>query len=502
MNKLFIITILAYLILRLMSSCAANKLNERGQTTDAKSGTAKDTSVFNSPIKVSPFNLSILPPSSGVKFYRNGIIFLSSSKNEGKMLPDHISFGTLQAFYSLVEDSITGPSRVFSENNAFSYPCEALSFSHDFNTMYFTRISETDKHEKIFRAEFFSEGNGWLPDPEPLDFCTEGSSFSHPAVATDGSMMIFASDNPGSSGGMDLFITRNLNGKWSEPENLGDVINTKGNELFPFLDNDKNLFFSSDGLPGNGGYDIFISKFNGTGWDTALKLTSIINSKRDEIAFSLNNKDGQSAFFTSKQRSRNGEMQLYKISLKDRISSENLTAILYNMAISEIETIQIKIAERNLETEKLEADRIEAERIRNAKLKADSIEAARIKALRIEAEKNRIAKLKADSIAEVNKMEAARLEALNNENKEVIIYRVQFYSSPRSRGTSDILLNGKIYKSFEYFYLGEYRSTIGEFSTLTEAKELQDLCRKSGYSQAFVAAFKNGARSVDPSLFK
>jgi hypothetical protein len=511
MKRLFIATIFAAMILGLMLSCASNKLNKKGQTATTQSGIEKDTSGLNSPIKIDPFYLNILPPSSGVQFYRNGIIFLSTSKNEGKMLPGHLSFGTLQAYYSLVDDSIPGPYQVFSPNITFPYPCEALTFSRDFGTMYFTRISETDKREKIFHAEFLSGGNGWSLDPGPLDFCTDGSSYSHPSITDDGNMMIFASDNPGSLGGMDLFITRKLNGKWTEPKSLGDAINTKGNELFPFLDDEKNLFFSSDGLPGNGGYDVFISKFNGDGWDKAFKLTNLINSKNNEIAFSIR-KDGKLAFFTSKPNSRNGEMQLYKVSLNERISSNNLSGILYSMAISEKGKFEIKTAEINLQAEKMKADsieaarskeqRIEAERLKNAKLKADSIEAARTKEQRFEAEKIRNAKLKADSIAAVNKMEAARLEAYNKEKKDVIIYKVQFYSSPRSRGTSDILINGKTYKSFEYFYLGEYRSTIGEFSTLTEAKELQNSCRKSGYSQAFVVAFKNSIRTNDPNLFK
>ena len=73
-----------------------------------------DTSGNRQLVKVDPFNLNILPPSSGVQYYRDGIVFLSSSKSEGKMLPGHISFGTIDAYYAVIEDSILVNRTVFS----------------------------------------------------------------------------------------------------------------------------------------------------------------------------------------------------------------------------------------------------------------------------------------------------------------------------------------------------------------------------------------------------
>jgi hypothetical protein len=73
-------------------------------------------------------------------------------------------------------------------------------------------------------------------------------------------MMIFASDRNGSLGGFDLFISRKEGEAWSAPENIGRLINTKSDELHPFLDNSDNLYFSSCGHPGYGGYDIFVSR--------------------------------------------------------------------------------------------------------------------------------------------------------------------------------------------------------------------------------------------------
>ena len=85
---------------------------------------------------------------------------------------------------------------------------------------------------------------------------------------------------------------------------------------------------------------------------------------------------------------------------------------------------------------------------------------------------------------------------------DAVIYRVQIYSRNYEKKDDQVSINGKDYKTYVYSYMGAYRYTIGEFSTLASAVELQKACRESGYSQAFVAAFKNDIRTSDPSLFK
>jgi hypothetical protein len=86
--------------------------------------------------------------------------------------------------------------------------------------------------------------------------------------------------------------------------------------------------------------------------------------------------------------------------------------------------------------------------------------------------------------------------------KDQVIYRVQILANTRAVGSQNITIAGKSYKSFEYLYMGGYRTTIGEFSNLYEASRFQAICRQNGYSQAFVVAFKNNVRSNDPELFK
>ena len=523
MKRLFKIILLIYFILKLITSCTAKEIFGGGVGINPKS-LQYDKKGARLPFKITPFNQDILPPSSGVQFYKEGIVFPSLSKNEGKMMTNHLSFGTVQAFYAAIKDTILGPLQIFSPSVYFPYPCEALTFSNDFNDMYFTKISETDNREKIFHAKFVSSPIGWKIDTEPLSFCKEGFSYTNPSVSIDESMMIFASNNSESSGGMDLFITTREGEKWTGPKNIGVKINTKGNELFPFLDTDNNLFFSSDGRAGFGGYDIFVSKFNGKEWEIPVNLTIHINSSGDDIAFTINNTVKNMGFFTVRQKLRSDEMQLYLIDLNaDSLISDSqiLSNVLYSLALSEIDSLELRkniakleatklksdsiektrLNEKNIEAERikaarLKADSLEAAELIRAKINADSIETARLISERLEAERVKAARLKADSL------EAAGNMDLKTGSSDVVIYKVQIISTLDPRGNFETTINGIKYTAYEYLYLGEYRYTIGEFSTLKPASELQNICRKSGYSQAFVAAFKNNIRSTDPTLFK
>ena len=89
-----------------------------------------------------------------------------------------------------------------------------------------------------------------------------------------------------------------------------------------------------------------------------------------------------------------------------------------------------------------------------------------------------------------------------DELKDVVVYRIQFLSTTKPRKENQIIINGVAYKTFEYLYLNAYRYSVGEFTAISPAKELQAILRKSGYPQAFVAAFKNDMRSLDLTSFK
>jgi WD40-like Beta Propeller Repeat len=453
-----------------------------------------DTSRLISLLDVDSFRLQVIPPSSGVKFFRNGIVFLSNSKDEGKMLSKHVSFGSIEAYIAIVKDTSLGRHIIFSPTSSFPYPCEAITFSVGFDTMYYTKIPKKGKSEKIYRAEFKSDRKneqGWVSEINPLDFCTDNFTYTHPALSRDGNIMIFASDKDGTAGGMDLFVVKKAGEKWSAPENLGGAINTPGNEFFPFLDSDNNLYFSSDGLPGHGGYDIFSCKFNGVSWDKPENLSGRINTSDDDVAFSINMTDGKSAFYTVRQKADARKMQLYRVTMKKESFEDiplTISYIFNGKPVPAAGALAAKTAEPEKEPAAEPAKKVPDE-VRKEEPKTVTTKAPAAASSQAVTTNARVVTIKSS-------------KSLPEELKDKVIYRVQFLSSSKPRKEEQITMNGVTYATYEYFYLGAYRYSIGVFTNLAAAAELQNICRKSGYPQAFVAAFKNDTRSLDLKFFK
>ncbi len=521
MNKLYKLVLFSFLIIGSLGLTVPQKNNGSYFHLITELGVKSDSSINLSPIHIDSFDLDIFSPSSGVQFYRDGIVFLSPTKIEQKMVPYHLSFGDVEAYYAILEDTLSAQHSVFSRFSSFSYPCDALTFSHDYVTMYYTKYSKKDGGEKIYKAHYSdsTKKSGWVSDLQPLDFCMDSSSYTHPALSANEEFMIFASDRNGSLGGMDLFMTQKEGNSWSVPITLGNGINTKANEIFPFLDSENNLFFSSDGLPGYGGYDVFISKFNGHNWDKPINLSNHVNSNNDDIAFTVNRKDGKSALFTIKQKSTSGEMQLYRVTLNAKNKNNSLLSlplVLYNMALLEnefpssdlsasVDTIQIKPTEPLTKVELIKKDTISKPQ-EEITLSENKIEAP-VATTPVEQmplpEKEITTKPPSKGVLADTKIQTLKTDILESiKVRDNIVYKVQFLSAIKPKRNLRISVEGKNYTPFEYFYKGEYRYTVGEFSTIIPAIELQYACRRAGYPKAFVVVFKNNVRSLDPELFR
>ncbi len=146
------------------------------------------------------------------------------------------------------------------------------------NEIYFTRCMENSKIKPIPTCEIYfsrKKGKDWIsPVLLPLPYDSV-SSFAHPSLRTDGKVLYFSSDMKGGYGGNDIWYVKKVKrDEWSEPINMGEQINTNGNEVFPFIHYDGSLYFSSDGHIGMGGLDIFKAEF-----DEENNLRSVINMK-------------------------------------------------------------------------------------------------------------------------------------------------------------------------------------------------------------------------------
>jgi outer membrane protein OmpA-like peptidoglycan-associated protein/tetratricopeptide (TPR) repeat protein len=195
-------------------------------------------------------------------------------------------------------------------------------FTKDGKTAYFTRNNYLDGRGfdaskvtllKIYKATLDKEGN-WT-NIVALPFNSDSFQAAHPALSPDEKTMYFASDMPGGKGQSDLYRVKiNDDGSFGAPENLGDLINTEGRESFPFINEDNEFYFASDGQPGLGGLDIFITKMPKDGtlnFKHVLNVGEEANGPKDDFALIINSKT-KKGFFSSNRDGGQGSDDIYK----------------------------------------------------------------------------------------------------------------------------------------------------------------------------------------------
>lgn len=187
------------------------------------------------------------------------------------------------------------------------------TFNEAGDVVYFTRSNyfrrtmiKNDNNEnnlKIFKATL--EGDKWKK-LEELPFNSDDYSCGHPTLDHDGKTLYFISDMPGGFGGTDIYKTVIENGVWSKPENLGNIINTAGDEMFPYMHNDGTLYFSSNAHNTMGGLDVFMTYFYFGRWMTPENLNYPLNTTWDDYGFSL--LDDDTTGFVSSSRLEGDKM--------------------------------------------------------------------------------------------------------------------------------------------------------------------------------------------------
>ncbi|MFO7669510.1 MAG: hypothetical protein R6W31_07615 [Bacteroidales bacterium] len=459
--------------------------------------------------------LKIQGPSIDVTFYLNGIVFLSNTKYHQKMIPDHINFGEIASYFVPLEYIALESSRPLFSNDPFPYSPAGTSYSRDYQTVYFTKKVEVPGNrmpEKIFEANII---NGEVTTYNQLPFTAGPTRFMHPAVSTDGEFMIMASDLTPSSGGLDLFISRKNASGWMTPVSLGSEINTSGHEWYPFLDQHNNLFFSSSGHMGYGGYDIYVCRFNGNGWEKPQNLSDFVNSEKNETGFSIH-PGRKIAIFSSERNEENMTDEILKLGLnntafisagidtknqdislllKDMISS-GFTSATYGAA-SELEIeagfsltalplLGIAEPEAKPEPEKVQEPIPEPEPSKVVPVITPAVKES-----------------EPTPVVTVNQaLQEPEKAPVQVSNPNQVVFRVQIMSSSKAKSHPSVTISGSTYSTWEYKYKGAYRITVGKFNNLQDALSFRSKCNSSGYSQAFVAAFRGNERVTDPSVFK
>lgn len=223
----------------------------------------------------------------------------------------------------------------------------AQSLSSDGNYMYFTAC---ERPGGLGSCDIFFSAlnNGKWSLPVNLGSPVNTKYWEvQPSINAAGKMLFFSSNRPGGIGGKDLwFSVYKSNKKWSTPRNLGNIINTSGDEMSPFIHFDgKTLYFSSDGLPGMGGLDIYFSRMlDDSTWTEPKNLGYPINTYNDEMGLIIES-DGQKAYFSTKRNEKEGK-NIYSFRLYEAVQP-NPVAYLKGK-VTDKETGQVLIAEYEL----------------------------------------------------------------------------------------------------------------------------------------------------------
>ncbi len=240
----------------------------------------------------------------------------------------------------------------FSKSINSKYHEGPVTFFKDYKRVIFTRNNynkgKAGKNKdgvnmlKLYTAE--KKEKKWSNIKE-LPFNSNEFSCGHPALSAHDDKLYFVSDRPGGYGGTDIWMVDYRNGEWSTPVNMGKEINTEGNEMFPYVDENDNLYFASDGHAGLGGLDIFFTELqNGQPISDIENLGYPINTEKDDFGL-ITNGDRSEGYFSSNRRRGYSDDNIYSFERKCR----SLKLLVYDAETGEpIPDVEIRMVQNGI----------------------------------------------------------------------------------------------------------------------------------------------------------
>lgn len=189
------------------------------------------------------------------------------------------------------------------------------AFSPDGTTMYLAKARREPNANTSVEIYTSQRSEAQWSAPQKLEITADTiSAYGDPAISADGNWLYFVSDMPGGQGGKDIWRI-NLKERIGTLENLGDVINTPGDERFPYWRSDSVMYFSSDGHAGLGGLDLFRAQLTPSGGWNIVNMGIPMNSAADDFGITFDK--GESGFFSSNRNDARGYDHIYSFVLPD-----------------------------------------------------------------------------------------------------------------------------------------------------------------------------------------
>lgn len=288
----------------------------------------------------------------GPSFYQNNIAYTSSTRNTAAFKRTNNQNGKsyLDIYFGEKNGAQLNEGEKFDKHFRTKFHDGPVSFSNKDTQMAYTRNATHDRSKdkitelQIWFSSFVDEK--WTKE-EAFAYNSPEYSVGHPNLTEDGNTMYFVSDMPGGFGKADLYkTTKTEKGEWSKPVNMGNKINTEGDELFPFMDETNNvLFFTSNGHFGLGGMDVFIAPMDGDNAGVIVNPGAPVNTKHDDYAMIMDD-NLQTGYFSS---NRNGaDDDIYSINFTEGINiGKRLEGIAMDKNGTALDDVLVKLMDEN-----------------------------------------------------------------------------------------------------------------------------------------------------------
>ncbi|MFK7984148.1 MAG: OmpA family protein [Saprospiraceae bacterium] len=283
--------------------------------------------------------------------YKGGVVFTSTRGKGEDAIEDtwtKDNFSDLFFAKSIGEQGFT-QAKLLTGNINGDFHDGTATFNKLGTVMYFSRNNDNGKNSndiidlKIYSATLNNKKWGNVVE---LPFNDDEYATCHPTLSVDGNTLYFASNRIGGFGGMDLYKSTRTGSYWSAPENLGKAVNTAGNEIFPFIDQAGMLYFASNGLPGVGGLDIYQAHLSNGDWTQPENLGEPINSSKDDFGYSKLD-SGEAGYFTSNRSGGLGSDDIYLWSgnLMPTPNQQNIITVIDEFSNDRISDAMVTIVE-------------------------------------------------------------------------------------------------------------------------------------------------------------
>lgn len=284
----------------------------------------------------------------GPSYYQGKVVFSSATpRSEGSKTDQWTEQPYLDLFIADMDESgqLSNATSLDGDINS-PYHESTAAFTKDGRTMYFTRNNyidgkagkDNEKEAKTIRLKLYKatlSGDNYWTNVEELPFNSDKHSVAHPALSTDQKRLYFASDMEGTKGMSDLwYVNINEDGTYGDPVNMGASINTEARESFPFISDKGNLYFSSDGRAGLGGFDIYVTPLTNGSPGAITNLGEPANSSADDFGFIIE-EDKRLGYMSSNRDGDGGSVSddIYRVKERCVIS---VTGVVTNDATGEI----------------------------------------------------------------------------------------------------------------------------------------------------------------------